>query len=105
MDIVGLNFAKVACTGSVRDEALCSAVASTMLDLGRRSKISSALSVEADGSDVRRLFAVDCAVRLDDHTKALHDAGCSDGLDPDDVAADDEGLVLEAARLLSSTRP
>ena len=44
-------------------------------------------------------------MRLDDHTKALHDAGCSDGLDPDDVAADDEGLVLEAARLLSSTRP
>jgi hypothetical protein len=54
MDIVGLNFAKVACTGSVRDAAQCSAVASAMLDLGRRSKISSALSVEADGSDVRR---------------------------------------------------
>ena len=48
---------------------------------------------------------MDCAVRLDDHTKALHDAGCSDGLDPDDVAADDEGLDLEAARALSLTRP
>ena len=104
METVGLNFAKVACTGSVRDESLFSAVASTMLDLGRRSKISSAWCKQmraASGVDVS------WSVRnmQDDHAKALRDAGRTDGLDPDDVAADDEGLDLEAARPLNSTRP
>ena len=104
MDIVMLNFANVACTGTVRDERLCSAVAGTMLDLGRRSQISTSRYQ-------RRRAAAGVAVShtvqylQDDHTKALKAAGRSDGFEPDEDATSDEGFDLEAARPLTSARP
>ena len=104
MDIVGLNFANVACTGAVRDERLCSVVAGIMLDLGRRSHTYG-------GRHIRRRAAAGVDVSWtvqnmqDDHTQALRAAGRSDGFDPDAASTDDEGFDLEVARPLSSARP
>ncbi len=103
MDIVTLNFANVACTGSVRDERLCSAVAGTMLDLGRRSQVTLRFQRRRAAAGVDVSWTVQNL--QDDHTKALHAAGRSDGFEPDNEATADEGFDLEAGRPLTSTRP